>query len=62
MGKEMKAWYFIVLWFLGQVAMLFQLNTGVAVAAHIVGFITGMVFGYFEKRVEEEYAEAVQTL
>jgi len=50
LGKRMPAWLFLVLWFLGQVGMLFSLGLGVAVAGHVTGFICGLVFGYAEKR------------
>jgi len=49
LGKRMSAWLFLVLWFLGQVGMLFSLGLGVAVAGHVTGFICGLVFGYAEK-------------
>lgn len=52
MEKEMRAWYFILLWFLSQIAMLFQLKLEVAVAAHITGFITGAILGLLEKRIQ----------
>ena len=53
MGKQMKAYWFLILWFLGQVAMLFQLEITVGVAAHIVGFLTGVGLGCVEKYLEE---------
>ena len=54
LGKRVKAWNFLILWFLGQIALLFQTNITVAVAAHITGFMVGMILGGAEKYVEQE--------
>jgi len=54
LGKRVKAWNFLILWFLGQIALLFQTDITVAVAAHITGFVVGMILGGAEKYVEQE--------
>ena len=54
LGRRMYALSFMALWFLGQVGMLFSMNQMVGVASHITGFIIGIVFAIFEKRMEEE--------
>ncbi|MCD6256126.1 MAG: rhomboid family intramembrane serine protease [Deltaproteobacteria bacterium] len=54
LGKRMPALSFLALWFLGQVGMLFSMNQTVAVAAHITGFVIGVVLATAEKRMEEE--------
>ena len=54
MGKQMKAYWFIILWFLSQIAILFSLEISVGAAAHIVGFLLGVILGEVEKHVEEE--------
>ena len=53
-GKQLKAWNFLILWFLGQIALLFQIGITIAVAAHITGFLAGVILGEAEKYAEQE--------
>jgi len=53
-GRRMTAWIFLALWFLGQVAALFHTVGTVAIAAHVVGFLSGVVLGEAEKYIERE--------
>ncbi|MHA1711149.1 MAG: rhomboid family intramembrane serine protease [Candidatus Freyarchaeota archaeon] len=53
-GKRLPAWNFLILWFLGQIALLFNVSGTVAVAAHITGFLAGVVLGEAEKHAERE--------
>jgi len=53
-GKRLKAWNFLILWFLGQIALLFQTGITIAVAAHITGFLVGAILAEAEKYVERE--------
>ena len=53
-GKRMTAWTFLALWFLGQIALLFSVSGTIAVAAHITGFLAGVVLGEAEKYAERE--------
>ena len=53
-GKRMTAWTFLALWFIGQIALLFSASGTVAVAAHVTGFLAGVVLGEAEKYAERE--------
>ncbi|MEM2196615.1 MAG: rhomboid family intramembrane serine protease, partial [Sulfolobales archaeon] len=50
--KEIPAWLFLIAWFAGQLSMLFTEGLGIAVMAHIMGFIFGVIVAGAEKHAE----------
>lgn len=54
MEKKVKAYYFIGMWFISQIALLFERSSGIAVMSHIVGFVLGILIGLLEKKMMEE--------
>jgi len=53
-GRRMRAYYFIGLWFLGQLAMVSATGGGIAYACHVSGFLAGLALALAEKRIEKE--------
>jgi membrane associated rhomboid family serine protease len=52
MGKELPAQVFLVLWFLSQFALAFELTT-VAWMAHVAGFVFGAATAYAVEKLEQ---------
>jgi membrane associated rhomboid family serine protease len=52
MNNEVKAYWFIASWFAGQVALMYSSEITIGVAAHVVGFITGVIVALVEKKME----------
>ena len=53
-GRRMTAWAFLGLWFIGQLAMVSAMGSGVAYACHVFGFLAGLALALAERLVEKE--------
>jgi len=54
LGKETFAWYFVLLWVVGQFSMLASMNIFYAVGAHITGFLFGVIVAFYMRWFYEQ--------